>query len=201
MWFFFEAGGIMMYPLLAGSVLVVAYSTERFIHFFRARRHSTSPEEIHGLIEKGRLQEALELARAMPGPVAAVLEAGLSRAGESRKQIEEEIMLKGTAELERLRKHLPLIELISRSAPLIGLLGTVLGMVTAFQQVAGAQGAVDPSMLAGGIWEALITTAAGLGVAIPAMIIHHFLEEQVQYFSGRMKFYGSEAVKHLGASV
>jgi biopolymer transport protein ExbB len=118
--------------------------------------------------------------------------------GEQKELIEEEVSLAGSKELQRLHKRLHILELIGRLAPLMGLLGTVLGMVAAFRQVAGAKGVIDPSMLAGGIWEALISTVAGLCVAIPAMILHHFFEDRVNSFAYLMKHYGVEAVKHLG---
>ncbi len=198
MWYFFDAGGPLMYPLLVCSLLTVAYAIERSFHFFRAGRSADAPHVIHDLIERNQFDKALRLAEISPGPVSAVLAEGLRHAGEKKEFIEEEIALAGAAEIKRLNKHLHLIELISRIAPLMGLLGTVLGMVNAFQQVAQTNGSVDPSMLAEGIWEALITTAAGLGVAIPSMIVHHLLEEKVQSFAFLMKYYGSETVKHLG---
>ncbi|UZJ39911.1 MULTISPECIES: MotA/TolQ/ExbB proton channel family protein [Prosthecochloris] len=198
MWYFFDAGGPLMYLLLACSVLTLAYTIERSIHFFRAGRSADVPEAVHDLIEKEQIDGALRLSQASSGPVAAVLTAGLLHAGEKKESIEEEVTLTGNKEIKRLSKNLHLIELISRIAPLIGLLGTVLGMVNAFQQVAYANSSVDPSMLAGGIWEALLTTAAGLGVAIPSMVVHHLLEEKVQSFTFLMQYYGSEAIKHLG---
>ncbi len=198
MWYFFDAGGPLMYPLLFCSVLTLAYTMERSFHFFRAGRSPDAPQKIHDLIEINDFASALELAERSPGPVAAVLAAGLRNAGKTKEFIEEEVTLAGTKEIKRLNSHLHLIELISRIAPLMGLLGTVLGMVNAFQQVAQSNSAVDPSMLAGGIWEALITTAAGLSVAIPSMIVHHLFEEKVESFAFLMKFYGTEAVKHLG---
>lgn len=198
MWYFFDAGGPMMYPLLICSILTVAYAIERSFHFLRAGKSPDAPQTIHNLIEKNEFDKALQVAEISPGPVSAVLEQGLLHAGDKKELIEEEITLKGTKELKRLNKHLHLIELISRIAPLMGLLGTVLGMVNAFQQFAQSNGSVNPSMLAGGIWEALITTAAGLGVAIPSMIVHHMLEEKVESFAFLMKYYGTEAVKHLG---
>lgn len=198
MWYFFDAGGPLMYPLLVCSVLILAYTLERSFHFFRAGLSPDAPQKIHELIENNDFSSALELAECSPGPVSAVLTAGLKHVGKTKEFIEEEVVLEGAKEIKRLNSHLHLIELISRISPLMGLLGTVLGLVNAFQQVAQSNSAVDPSMLAGGIWEALITTAAGLTVAIPSMIIHHMLEEQVDSFTFRMKYYGTEAVKHLG---
>lgn len=112
--------------------------------------------------------------------------------------LEEAISLAGSREMVRLNRNLHILELIGRLSPLLGLLGTVLGMVAAFRNVAASRGAVDPSLLAGGIWEALITTVAGLCVAIPALVLHHLFEDRVRTFAYLMKHYGTEAVKHLG---
>ena len=196
---FFIKGGPLMYPLLLCSILTVAYGIERGYHYLRAGRNSEAPETIHALIEKGEFDRALALARETPGPVAAVLVEGLNHRGLERELLEEHISLRGAAELKRLNQRLHILELVGRLAPLMGLLGTVLGMVEAFRQVAAAKGSVDPSLLAGGIWEALITTVAGLCVAIPAMVLHHVFEDRVKTFAYFMKHYGTEAVKHLGA--
>ncbi|MEC9487680.1 MAG: MotA/TolQ/ExbB proton channel family protein [Prosthecochloris sp.] len=198
MWDLFLAGGPMMYPLLLGSIMVVTFGIERSIHLFRASRGCIAAPEIHTAIENGQREQALQLAEKSPGPVAAVLETGLRHAGKKRGELEEEIVLAGNLELKRLNRNLHLIELVSRTAPLVGLLGTVLGMVDAFRNVAGSGGPADPAMLAGGIWEALLTTAAGLSVALPAMILHHFLEEKANSLTFSMKHYANEAVKHLG---
>ena len=195
---FFVKGGPLMYPLLFCSILTLTYGIERSIHYFRAGRKSERAAAIHTLIEQHDYQQAQALAEATPGPVAAVLFEGLKHRGAERELLEEHISLRGAAELQRLNRRLHLLELIGRLAPLMGLLGTVLGMVTAFRQVAAAKGAVDPSLLAGGIWEALITTVAGLCVAIPALVLHHLFEDRVKTFAYFMKHYGTEAVKHLG---
>ena len=198
MWDFFIKGGPLMYPLLFCSVETVAYGLERSWHYHMAGRKGKNPEQIHAFLEQGRIEQALTLARETPGPVAAVLVEGLRHAGAAKELIEEAISLRGAAELERLNQRLHIIELIGRLSPLMGLLGTVLGMVEAFRQVAASRGVVDPGMLAGGIWEALITTVAGLFVAIPAMVLHHFFEDRVRSFAYLMKHYATEAVKHLG---
>jgi len=198
MWDFFVKGGPLMYPLLLCSFLTIVFAIERAYHYFRAGRKGEAPEVVHLLIEKGDFAKALVLAEQTPGPVASVLAEGLRYQGAKRDLLEEVISLKGASELKRLNKNLHVLELIGRIAPLMGLLGTVLGMVVAFRQVAAARGAIDPSLLAGGIWEALITTVAGLCIAIPAMILHHFFEDKVASFAYYMKHYGTEAAKHLG---
>lgn len=195
---FFLKGGPLMYPLLLCSIATVAYGIERVYHYARAGKGKDAPERIHALIEKGDAEEAQSIAENTAGPVAAVLAEGLRHRGTDIVLMEEAISLTGGRELKRLNKHLHILELIGRMAPLMGLLGTVLGMMEAFRQVAASKGAVDPSLLAGGIWEALITTVAGLLVAIPAMVLHHFFEDRVAEFAYLMKHYGTEAIKHLG---
>jgi biopolymer transport protein ExbB len=196
---FFLKGGPLMYPLLICSILTAAFGIERFWHYLKAGKGGDAPERIHALIEKREFDRATALAEETPGPVAAILAVGLRHRGTEREMLEEVISLKGAAELKRLNQNLHLLDLIGRMAPLMGLLGTVLGMVTVFRQVASVKGMVDPSLLAGGIWEALITTVAGLCVAIPAMVLHHLFEDRVNSFAYYMKHYGTEAVKHLGA--
>ncbi|NTW93464.1 MAG: MotA/TolQ/ExbB proton channel family protein [Chlorobiaceae bacterium] len=194
----FFKGGPVMYPLLFCSIAAFAYALERTISFFLAGKKPENPAKIHDLLEKGDTAGALAVAESSPGPVAGILEEGLRHAGQSKDQLEEVISLRGSRELKRLNQNLHILELIGRIAPLLGLLGTVLGLVEAFQEVSSAKSAIDPSMLAGGIWEALITTVAGMAIAIPAMVAHHLLENKVQSFAWQMKYYGTEAIKHLG---
>jgi len=195
----FIKGGWVMYPLLLSSITALGYTLERTIAYYLAGRKPENPAAIHNLVEKNDIPQALELAENSPGPVAAVLQEGLCHAGSTKEQLEEVINLRGSSELKRLNQNLHVIELVGQLAPLLGLLGTVTGLVEAFRTVSETKSAIDPSMLAGGIWEALITTVAGLVIAIPAMVSHHFLEHRVQSFAWQMKHYGTEAVKHLGA--
>lgn len=195
---FFIKGGPLMVPLLLASILTAAIGIDRAWHYFHAGRKNRNAEEIHTLIEQGEFAQALTLAVQTPGPVAAVLVEGLKHRGQEKDLLEEVVSLRGAAELQRLNQRLHLLELVGRLSPLVGLLGTVIGMVAAFRQVASARGAVDPSLLAGGIWEALLTTVAGLCVAIPALILYHLFEDKVRNFAYFMKHYGTEAVKHLG---
>jgi biopolymer transport protein ExbB len=195
---FFFKGGAVMYPLLLCSVLTVAYGMERGYHYLRAGRGGGSVDRVRSLAGRGEFDEALALAEGTPGPVAAVLAEALRNRGRDAAALEESVSLKGSIELRRLTRNLHVLELTGRMSPLLGLLGTVLGMVEAFKRVASAQGSVDPSLLAGGIWEALITTVAGLCVAIPALVMHHFFEDRMASFAFRMKHHGSEMVKLLG---
>lgn len=101
-------------------------------------------------------------------------------AGKSRQSLTSEAEWRGNAEVADMSRHIRLLELVAMISPLLGLLGTVLGMIQSFQELAAAEGAANASILAGGIWQALLTTAAGLIVAIPAAIAASMLNERVE---------------------
>ena len=170
---FFYKGGPLMYPLLIGSVLMVAVIIEGGYHFIRVKVKRRFIDTVKRNIEEGNVDRAQQIAAQTPGPVAAIIDEALRMKKFTQDVIENTLSLKGDQELGRLNKNLHLLELIGKIAPMIGLLGTVLGMVEAFQQVASVKNLVDPSLLASGIWEALITTVAGLFVGIPALVFHH----------------------------
>ena len=97
-----------------------------------------------------------------------------------------EIKISSEKEIKRLESYLPSLEIISQISPLVGLLGTVIGMISSFNQLEIGGSTVDPAILAGGIWTALLTTAAGLVVAIPALISHYFFEKKIENFQNEL---------------
>ena len=166
----FMLGGWMMWPLALVSVMVTAIIIERILLF------SSCPFPARDFTE--RLEKAVE------GDTAPLLEAmgriallkrfsGLMAS--SHPQREASLRIEGEAVVLKLEKHLSMLSILARLAPLMGLLGTVLGMISTFSEIASAQAGVNMNQLAGGIWQALITTAAGLVIAIPALFfLHHF---------------------------
>ena len=166
----FMLGGWMMWPLALVSVMVTAIIIERILLF------SSCPFPARDFTE--RLEKAVE------GDTAPLLEAmgritllkrfsGLMAS--SHPQREASLRIEGEAVVRKLEKHLSMLSILARLAPLMGLLGTVLGMISTFSEIASAQAGVNMNQLAGGIWQALITTAAGLVIAIPALFfLHHF---------------------------
>ena len=166
----FMVGGWMMWPLALVSVMVTAIIIERILLF------SSCPVPARDFTE--RLEKAVE------GDTAPLLEAmgriallkrfsGLMAS--SHPQREASLRIEGEAVVRKLEKHLSMLSILARLAPLMGLLGTVLGMISTFSEIASAQAGVNMNQLAGGIWQALITTAAGLVIAIPALFfLHHF---------------------------
>jgi biopolymer transport protein ExbB len=188
----FYRGGPLMYPLLFGSVLMVAIIIERGYHFIRAGVSRKFVDTIISTIEKGDLEGAQQIAGERRGPVAAIMETALRYRNYTQDVVENKISLRGDQELKSLSKNLHLLELTGKIPPMIGLLGTVIGMVEAFQEVAAVKNLVDPSLLAGGIWEALITTVAGLFVGIPALVFFHLFSNRVKATAFTMKHIGEE---------
>ncbi len=188
----FYKGGPLMYPLLFASVLMIAIIIERGYHFIRTRVNRRFVDRVVNIIEEGDLQQAQRVAEKSHGPVAAIVEAALQYRSYTQDVVENKISLTGDQELKRLTKNLHLLELTGKIAPMIGLLGTVIGMVEAFRELSSVKGLVDPSLLAGGIWEALITTVAGLFVGIPALVFFHLYTNQVRALASSMKHIGEE---------
>jgi len=136
----------------------------------------------------GRRDAALtELAKSR-NPIARVLEVAIGGSGRADTDlVREEAWRVGNEQLEGLRSHLRGLEVIASLSPLLGLFGTVLGMISAFQKLETAGSRVDPSILSGGIWEALLTTAIGLAVAIPAVVVLHWLERTIERLGSDME--------------
>jgi biopolymer transport protein ExbB len=197
----FERGGVLMYPLLLLSIVALWIFLERLYHLRRANSRPESLfDEVNTLLLRGERKRALHRAREGAGPVAAVFAAVLQQPSGEKADLEELAAMQGRKELKRLTRRLPLLSLIAGIAPLIGLLGTVLGLVKAFQKVATAQGVVNPSLLADGIWEALLTTVAGLMIAIPAALFHHYLDQKVKAYTFEINHYGTMLIRLLAAT-
>jgi biopolymer transport protein ExbB len=163
---YFIKGGFLMYPLLACSLAGSALLINKLLQFRRVVRQLEQPPE---QVEKD------------PPPIMIPILEGL-RSGAREK----DLSVIGTRQVRELEKGLSWLGLIATIAPLLGLTGTVTGMIKAFMVMAESS-AVSPAMLAGGIWEALITTAAGLLIAIPVHIGHHYLEKEADEISFVMK--------------
>jgi len=196
--FVFNQGGPLMYLILLGSIIGLAVFLERLFHLHRARIDTDKlMEELRSLIRRGNLPEAMELCRRTPGPVAHILSAGLARHTRNRVEIREAIEDAGVHEVPRLEKNLVVLATVAHISPLLGLLGTVLGMIRAFMTIEEMEGLVDPSNLAGGIWEALLTTAFGLLVAIMAYVAYNYLVARVGKLVVDMEISATEVVNIL----
>ncbi len=194
----FHQGGPLMYLILLGSVIALGVFLEKLYHLYRARIDTESfMARIVKLVKNGKAAEALTLSDRTPGPVAHIVKAGISRSNRSRSEIKEAIEDAGVREVPRLEKNLVVLATIAHVSPLVGLLGTVMGMIRAFRTIERIEGLVNPSDLAGGIWEALLTTAFGLVVAILAYIAYNYLVSRVGGMVQEMENSATELVNLL----
>jgi len=179
----------MLIPILILSLLAVYIFVERILTIQRA---SKNPSEFIDNIKKMVLDEDINGAKALciqtGTPIAKMIEKGISRIGSPLKNIEVSIENVGKIEIYKLEKNLPLLATISGAAPMMGFLGTVTGMIQAFIAIAQEEGSVSPKLLSEGIYEALITTAAGLVVGILAYIGYNYLVTRVQKVIHRMEY-------------
>lgn len=198
---FLAKGGWMMVPILASSVIGLAFFLERL---WALQRTKIVPprfvEVVKQMLQERRFQEAEGLCQANESPIAAMLEAGIQHAGCEREVIKEVMLEKGEREMFFMERFTNALGSIATVAPLMGLLGTVIGMIRVFQRVvnqAGAGGVVDAGALAAGIWEALITTAAGLTVAIPIYLGHRYVMSVIDRHAVEMEDISLAALDHL----
>ena len=174
-----EAGGFMMWPLgfcLAVGFLIIGW---KFYDLqVKSARNRTLLGDVDEMIAQGRLQEALALCEESKAPAAAVLKAGLRRHDEGTERIIQAVENAGAIQVAELERGLVWLATLANIAPLLGFLGTVIGMIIAFQAIEIA-GEVEATLVAGGIKVALITTATGLTIAIPINIMHNFFVTRV----------------------
>lgn len=192
-----------MWPILLCSVIAFGVFIERMIYLRKARIDSEKfVEEIAGLIKKNRIIEALDKCSVTPGPIAHIMKMGVLKHDRTREEIRDNIQDAAAQEIPRLEKNLGVLATIAHISPLLGLLGTVTGMVRAFQIIeekAVGMMPVNPGDLAGGIWEALITTVAGLCVAIPTYVAFNYLVSRVQSMIHDMERSATELVNALSS--
>jgi biopolymer transport protein ExbB len=183
----FQRGGPVMWPILLCSIVAVAIVIERLLTFWRIEEGFSNLWPVVTAALRARELPKIETLyeRAGGHPLMEMLQAGLSRVGQSREAILSRIEETGPSALSILERHLPVLGTMAHVTPLLGLLGTVTGLVRCFQAVqakAATLGLVNPSDLAGGIWEALLTTVFGLLVSIPAYVMYHYLLYRLNQF-------------------
>lgn len=185
-----DAGGTVVMVLIAMSVVGLAVFLFKALQYYRAglwggdAGASKSITQAYSQWQQGEQGAAAQSLASHRAPLAGLAHSALSLqlAGNEEALVREELLRLASGQLLVFRAKLRVLELIATLSPLLGLLGTVLGMIEAFQQLQSAGASVDPSILSGGIWEALLTTAAGLVVAIPAVIGHGWLERRVERY-------------------
>ncbi len=178
----FADGGLMMYPLVLCSMIALGVIIAKAFTLYIAHRGTHMVlTEVEEKARAGDIAGAIEVARETPGPAAAILLAGLRRIQGRRLnegEIESAVATVGTIELGFLERGLVILATIANVAPLMGFLGTVAGMILAFAAIEAA-GNVDPTLVAGGIKVALLTTASGLVIAVPVNIGYNFFVTRI----------------------
>ena len=197
MWLIIQKGGYLMYPIVLCSVFALGIFLERLWTYVRVRREFRElAHQVEPLVAKVRHEEAVAVCHKAGTPLAQVFLAAFRAAGRSRDQIKAVVEETGRRESAPLQRFLGLLGTIATISPLLGLLGTVLGMIRAFNVIA-SQGMGTPATLGGGISEALITTAAGMTVAIPVILAHRYLTSRLDQLIIEMEDYSLRLVDLL----
>ena len=185
---FLSKGGVLVGPILICSVIALAIFLERLIRFARSRIRD------HALVEKIALhvknredKQAYEAAGASDSPMGRILSQAMEVKDQDRETLETVIIHATDDEVRNLSRYLQALATIGNISPLIGLLGTVLGMIKAFMVIQQMGGKVNAAVLAGGIWEAMLTTALGLAVALPTMVAHSYLTSRVDRYEAEFR--------------
>jgi len=201
LWQVFLAGGPVMWPILLCSIFALAIILEKFWHLYKIK--IDTQEFLSNILDKMKrheIKEALKICENTKSPISHILKAGILKYDRTREQIKEAIEDASLYEIPKLEKNLSTLATIAHISPLLGLLGTVTGMVRCFQTIqvkATSFNPVSPGDLAGGIWEALLTTVAGLIVAIPTFVAYNYLVSRVNNFILEMEKASTELVNFL----
>jgi biopolymer transport protein ExbB len=174
-------GGPMLWVILLASATAIAVFIERALHCHRAQINST--EFLNGVrtvLKRDNVVEALSICDATPGPVARLVKTAILNRDYGRDRVRESLEEAGLAEVPRLEEKLSLLATIAQLAPLLGLLGTVLGFINIFQTMQEHAGlTANIALVSKGVWEALICTAAGLAVSIPTHAGYNYLVSRI----------------------
>ena len=173
-------GGPMLWVILLTSAVALVVFVERVLHYHRAQINSTEfLNGVRNVLKRDNVVEALSICDATPGPVARLVKNAILNRDHGRERVRESLDDAGLSEVPRLEENLNLLATIAQIAPLLGLLGTVLGFIDIFSKMQTAGLHANVGQLSAGIWQALICTAAGLAVAIPSYAGYNYLVSRV----------------------
>lgn len=185
---FLAKGGILVGPIILCSVLALAIFLERLIRFARIRITGLGlVEKVAQYVGNGEDKKAVEMVRGANSPMGRVLANALEVKDQGREVLETVIAHATDEEVRALSRYLQPLAVIGNIAPLLGLLGTVIGMIKSFMVIQQMGGKVNAAVLAGGIWEAMLTTALGLSVALPTMVAYSYLVSRVDKFEAELQ--------------
>jgi biopolymer transport protein ExbB len=192
----FLKGGIIMWLILLSSIIGLAVVIDRFIVLRKAKINIPAfLVRIRGFIKKKDISGAISHCMEEKSPVANVVRKGLKKYKFGHDRVKEAIENAGNQEISKLEKGLTVLATVAGIAPLLGFLGTVTGMIEAFMTIQDLAGAANPSDLAGGIWEALITTAFGLIVGIPALAFYNYFLSAIKRLVGDIEVVANDVVE------
>ncbi|MDX9925473.1 MAG: MotA/TolQ/ExbB proton channel family protein, partial [Ignavibacteriaceae bacterium] len=171
----FAKGGWVMYPILISSIIGVAIIIDRFIVIRKSKVNVPAfLVRIRGMLKKKDIQGAISYCLEEKSPASNIIRRGLKKYKYGHQRVREAIESAGQQEVTKLEKGLNILASVAGVAPMLGFLGTVTGMISAFMKIESLAGSASPSDLAGGIWEALLTTAYGLAVGIAALMFYNY---------------------------
>ena len=194
---YIQKGGLLMWPILACSIISIGVFAERLFYFHRATIHvGEFLQGLSNLINRRNFAEALHESAGTPGPVARVIHAAIIRHSSPRSELREIVQEAGQLEVPKLERFLGVLATIAFLTPVLGLLGTVAGMIDSFGTISSNGGYATVAELSDGVYKSLLTTAAGLVVATPTFVAYSYLSSRVNTLMHEMERAGIEIV-HL----
>jgi len=194
-----QKGGPLIWLLLGCSVLAGAVAIDRFFYFQRCTVNvGELMQGIGNYIREGRFDQAAQAALNVPGPIGRVLHCALIRHQRRREELRDILQESAQLEVHRTERYMPVLSTIAIAAPLIGLLGTVLGLINTFIDVSEVRGYVTPVQLADGVYQSLYTSAAGLAVGVPVYIVYNYLVSRATALRRDMERAGIELLNLIG---
>jgi biopolymer transport protein ExbB len=188
-WAFLSYGGPMVIPLILASIISLAVILEKLFFFLMYRDNSFRLiKKVELLVDEGDILTALNELKGKRGPNAKLLSTALAHHADDLNRIREVLQAVGEDEIKKMEKHLPILDVVAMISPLLGLLGTVIGIINSFNILGTTQGVANPNLISSGIAEALISTALGLIIAIPTAIFYSYFANKVNVKAHEMNF-------------
>ena len=198
MWELMVRGGWIMWPIIACSVAAAVLFFERVLHLHRAQIKSDDfLNGIYTIVNRGNTAEAVSICDQTPGPVAHMMRTALLHSDEPPIELKQTINKAGLGEIPRLEKNLGGLLTLAQVTPLLGLMGTVVGLIRIFMVMEQQAPLVEIGDLSAGIWQALTTTAIGIAVSIPAFAAYNFLLSRVENITLNMEYAAEEIYRFL----
>jgi biopolymer transport protein ExbB len=188
-------GGPVMVPIILLSIVGLAIILERFWTLWKIRLNIQQfAQEIFLLLERGHFQKALERCERVSHPIAEVFKLGILNRALKREELESMMEREGDEQVQYMERYLGALLIIVGVEPMLGFLGTILGLIQAFMNWEQLGANITVSALAAGIYQAMITTAAGLSVAIPCFVIYHIFVGRIKNHAQEISYYGNELI-------